>query len=62
MEYIRKTYGVPAKRGATVKFTTITGSVWIGKIRSALNGQLRVQFAGMNYVSTMHPVWNLEYL
>jgi len=62
MEYIRKTYGVTAKRGGKVKFVTRSGTVWLGHIRSAENGRLRVKFEGMDYVSTIDPVWNLEYL
>jgi len=62
MEYIRKTYGVPAKRGGKIKLVTCSGSVWLGQIRSVSNGKLRVKFAGMDYISSVDPEWDIEYL
>ena len=61
--YIRSTYGVPAKRGVSVKFTgnphkcpqlgTITGS----------HGQyLKVRMDGDHETGSYHPTWRMEYL
>ena len=62
MAYIRKAYNVPAKRGARIRMTLDGNRTYIGTIKSAKNGSLRVQFDGVNYVSTIHPTWHIEYL
>jgi hypothetical protein len=66
MEYIRKTYGVPAKRGGRVRFW---GGGWresFGRITSARNGKLRVlvddRVPGYRGRVILHPTWNIEYL
>jgi len=65
MEYIRKLYGVPAKRGARVRYTgnpdgkpvdgTITGS-------ARGNAHLCVRLDGNAESYHFHPTWKLEYL
>ena len=63
MEYIRRTYNVPAKRGGSVKFTDRNGKQWIGKIKSAAGHRLRVCFPDFPRArAIMHPTWNIEYL
>lgn len=61
LEYIRKTYGVSAKRKGEVRYSgelvpklgTIVGS----------NGQyLRVRFVGEKHTRLLHPTWKVEYL
>lgn len=68
MAYIRQYYGVPAKRGARVRFTWPTwvrrhgaeGSV--GTIVAAKNQYLRVRFdADPTRIFTLHPTWEVEY-
>lgn len=56
MEYIRVTYGVPAKRGARVKYGGAPGI-----ITGALSGYLRIRLDGENRSKLYHPTWNLEY-
>lgn len=57
MDYIRKYYNVPAKRGGRVEFEgrpgTITGSV---------NGYLRIRLDGENRSRRYHPTWEIKYL
>ena len=54
MAYIRKAYGVPAKRGMWVKYTNHAGHVVRGKIISATH-HLCVQFIGNLGRSFLHP-------
>ncbi|KAF1006023.1 MAG: hypothetical protein GAK28_02931 [Luteibacter sp.] len=61
MDYIRKTYGVPAKRGGRVEYTGC-GKKVTGTIRSARGGYLRIQLDGQNHAGSYHPVWELRYL
>ena len=64
IEYIRRTYGVPAKRGARIqydgghpddgpKYGTITSTT--------SNGHIRVRFDGELRTSTLHPAWAVAY-
>lgn len=66
MEYIRKTYGVPAKRGGRVKFTDVHRTVWNCTIKSARGGYLMVladdRVAGYRGRMKLHPTWNVEYM
>lgn len=62
LEYIRKTYGVPAKRGAPVRYTTGNGHVMTGQILSASGQYLRVRFNGHTRPMRCHPTWQMEYL
>jgi hypothetical protein len=62
MEYIRKTYGVPAKRGARVCYTN--EGIFYGTILCARGPYIRVRWdgGGKRSVSSMHPTWALQYL
>jgi len=65
MEYIRRKYGVPAKRGAEVLYLPPTGRELIeGRITSAKNGYIRIRFKGdqKTHPAPFHPVWNLQYV
>lgn len=63
MDYIRRTYGVPAKRGVRVSFRPETwGKAWTGHITSARGPHLRVRRDGDGMVFTLHPTWELAYL
>lgn len=62
MAYIRQAYGVPAKRGARIKFTDSRGGMWEGAIRSAQDGKLRVRLDTVNGIVILHPTWNIRYL
>lgn len=56
MEYIRKHYGVPAKRGVVIQFCgkpcVITGSS---------GAYLRVKSKEDSRKMTLHPTWEVEY-
>lgn len=61
MEWIRKTYGVPAKRGGRVKYTGSKVAEY-GTIKSATGGRLNIQLDGWKFAVPFHPTWELEYL
>ena len=70
MEYIRKTYRVPAKRGARIEFFDSTAlfimgflySPRRGTIVAARNGYIRVRFDHENCIRTLHPKSCVKYL
>lgn len=63
MEYIRKHYGVPAKRGVRIRYTGSTVYPEMnGTIRSARGAYLCVQMDNENKLRTLHPTWEVEYL
>ncbi len=63
MEYIRKTYNVPAKRGAEIMFRKCEHETPIrGKIVGSKGQYLRVIFRGNLGIKTLHPTWMIEYL
>lgn len=63
LEYIRLSYGVPAKRGARVEFT---GNLEKPHMRGTLVGArgqyVRVKMDGEKRFWTLHPTWELRYL
>ena len=61
MDYIRRTYGVPARRGGRVQYTGAKKSVQ-GTIVSARGHYLRVRWDESGQVQSMHPTWMLVYL
>lgn len=66
MDYIRRAYGVPAKRGARVNYTG-GGFDDLGTIVSAKGGRLRVRMdkpsmGGKTLTFKLHPTWKVEYL
>lgn len=60
-EYIRKTYNVPAKRGARVRYTGC-GQNDLGTIKSASGGHVMVKLDNAKHPQPFHPTWELEYL
>jgi len=66
MEYIRTTYGVPAKRGGRVIYTDSNDRAWPGAITAARNGRLLVRLddnlPNSRARAKLHPTWNVEYL
>ena len=61
MDYIRRTYGVPAKRGARVQFTDAVKAVQ-GTIVGSRGHYIRVRWDETGYTHTMHPTWMMVYL
>ena len=63
MKYIRKTYKVPAKRGARVRFMGNTnGKLQGGVIVGSKGPYLRIRLDGEKKIYSYHPTWELEYL
>ena len=63
MEYVRKFYGVPAKRGGKIRFTDSDGKVWEGRIKSARGPHIRCAMKDFpRATAILHPTWNVEYL
>ncbi len=61
MDYIRNTYGVPAKRGGRVEYTNGKGEVRAGTITGVDGQYLRIRLDGQPYSNNYHPTWNLKY-
>lgn len=62
MDYIRTTYGVPARRGGRIEYTDSNGAKWRGTILSARGAHLSVLLDGMRARSLLHPTWNVRYV
>jgi len=61
MDYIRRTYRVPAKRGGRVKYTG-KGRDELGTIAGAAGAHLSIRLDGVKHTLPFHPTWKLEYL
>ena len=61
MKYIRDYYGVPAKRGARVRYFDGVNE-FFGVIVGSRGSLLRVRFDGEKGASLLHPTWWVEYL
>lgn len=61
MEYIRNTYGVPAKRGRRIRYTG-GDEPRLGTITGSRNAYLRVMFDGEEFSDLLHPTCEVEYL
>ena len=65
MDYIRRAYGVPAKRGARIIYTGAEKTLGraFGTIVGSRGAYLRVQMDDGHPKSpiTMHPLWCIEY-
>jgi hypothetical protein len=61
MEYIRRAYGVPAKRGMRVSYTG-EGRSELGTIKSANGARLMIKLDTVRHTMPFHPTWKLEYL
>lgn len=66
MKYIRDHYGVPAQRGARVRFQPYQfgNKAWNGTITSAAGQYLRIRRDGdkRTYPARFHPTFGLTYL
>lgn len=61
LEYIRKTYNVPANPGQRVRFTGNPVPV-LGTIKGVDGGYLMILLDGKKFALPFHPTWELEYL
>lgn len=61
MAYIRRSYGVPAKRGARVEYTG-EAETQKGTITGTCGARLRIRMDGENYTGIYHPTWEIRYL
>lgn len=61
MEWIRKTYRVPAYRGVRVVYSG-SGTDQYGTIKSASNGHLKILLDGAKHPALFHPTWQIRYL
>lgn len=66
LDYIRRHYNVPAKKGGRIRFTDSNGYIWEGRITSARGTYLRVlpddRIPSCKTRLTLHPTWNVEYI
>lgn len=62
LDYIRRTYNVPAKRGGKVEYLSRDGERTVAVIVGSSGYRLRVRFGDNKHTSTMHPTWRLKYL
>jgi hypothetical protein len=61
MEYIRRFYSVPAKRGGRIEYT-YNGKTSSGTILSADGAILRVRLDGDKRTVSLHPTYNVIYI
>lgn len=62
MQHIRDYYGVPAKRGARIKYT-LRNPGRLGTVVGSRNQYLRVRFDdNPDRIFTLHATWELEFL
>lgn len=61
MEWVRRAYKVPAKRGGRVEYSG-DGTPELGTIKSASGGRLNIKLDGVKHVMPFHPTWRLKYL
>ncbi len=61
MQWVRDSYGVPAKRGGRVRYTG-DRSPQLGTITGTCHGSLRIRLDGEKRSVPFHPAWELEYL
>lgn len=61
LSYVRKAYGVPAKKGGRVRYTG-EGRDEFGTIIGASGPHLKVRLDGVRHGMPFHPTWEIEYL
>lgn len=61
MDYIRRTYGVPAKRGCRVEYTG-GKAPRLGTITGACGAHILLRLDGEPRAHRYHPTWKLRYL
>jgi hypothetical protein len=62
LEYIRKTYGVPARVGQRVSYASPGKAIRKGVIEGVSGAYLRIRYDGEEgYCGLHHPTWCLTY-
>jgi hypothetical protein len=61
MQWVRDSYGVPAKRGGRVRYTG-EKVPRLGTITGTRGPYLRIRLDGDKRSMPFHPTWELEYL
>ena len=61
MQWIRKHYNVPAKRGGRVEYTG-SGKPELGTICGAHGSNLSIRLDSIKHPMPFHPTWKLRYL
>lgn len=61
IEWIRKNYGVPAKRGGRVEYSG-EAVPQLGTICGASGSHLSIRLDGVKHTMPFHPTWKLRYL
>ena len=61
LDYIRNAYGVPAYRGARIKYRG-NSVPQLGTVRGAEDAHIIVLLDGEKRPRRFHPVWRIEYL
>ncbi|MBN8955000.1 MAG: hypothetical protein J0H17_00070 [Rhizobiales bacterium] len=59
--WIRKAYGVPAKRGGRVEYTG-EGKPEFGTIAGAKGSHLSIKLDSCKHTMPFHPTWKIRYL
>lgn len=62
IDYIRRYYGVPAKKGGRVEYTGGGAKPQFGTICGADGAHLTIRLDGMKHTMPYHPTWELRYL
>lgn len=62
MDYIRKTYGVPAKRGGRIAYGCEGIGLRCGTIIGSRGAYLRIRLDGETVTRNYHPDWNMVYM
>lgn len=61
LQWIRKHYGVPAKRGGRVEYAGGKKPEF-GTIAGASGSRLSIRLDGVKHTMPFHPTWKLRYL
>lgn len=61
IDYIRRQYSVPAKKGGRVEYTG-NDKPEFGTICGAQGAHLTIRLDGMKHTMPYHPTWKLRYL
>lgn len=60
-DYVRKTYGVPAKTGCRIRYT-YGDTPKMGTIVACYGETIGIKMDGETYIGVYHPIWKIEYL